>query len=202
MDITKQTKMELIFSTQNQNKAKEIQKLVPQDVVIKTLQDINCNDDIPETQNTLQGNALQKARYVHEKFGVNCFADDTGLEIESLNMEPGVYSARYAGPERSDDKNMDKVLSGLTASNNRKARFRTAVALIIDGEEHLFEGIVEGEIRTEKSGDQGFGYDPIFEPENAGKTFAEMSMEEKNSMSHRARAFAKMIDFLASYPKQ
>lgn len=202
MDITKQTKMELIFSTQNQNKAKEIQKLVPQGVVIKTLQDINCNDDIPETQNTLQGNALQKARYVNEKFGVNCFADDTGLEIESLNMEPGVYSARYAGPERSDDKNMDKVLSGLAASNNRKARFRTAVALIIDGEEHLFEGIVEGEIRTEKSGDQGFGYDPIFEPENAGKTFAEMSMEEKNSMSHRARAFAKMIDFLASYPKQ
>lgn len=202
MDITKQTKMELIFSTQNQNKAKEIQKLVPQGVVIKTLQDINCNDDIPETQNTLQGNALQKARYVNEKFGVNCFADDTGLEIESLNMEPGVYSARYAGPERSDDKNMDKVLSGLAASNNRKARFRTAVALIIDGEEHLFEGIVEGEIRTEKSGDQGFGYDPIFEPENTGKTFADMSMEEKNSMSHRARAFAKMIDFLASYPKQ
>ncbi|MDX1446247.1 non-canonical purine NTP diphosphatase [Lishizhenia sp.] len=191
--------MELIFSTQNQNKAKEIQKLVPSGITIKTLKDINCSDDIPETQNTLQGNALQKARYVHEKFGVNCFADDTGLEIEALNMEPGVYSARYAGAERSDDKNMQKVLDGLSDKENRSARFRTAVALIIDGEEHLFEGIVNGEIRTSKTGDQGFGYDPIFEPENAGKTFAEMTTEEKNSMSHRARAFAKMTDFLAKY---
>lgn len=191
--------MELIFSTQNQNKAKEIQKLVPSGITIKTLKDINCSDDIPETQNTLQGNALQKARYVHEKFGVNCFADDTGLEIEALNMEPGVYSARYAGAERSDDKNMQKVLDGLSDKENRSARFRTAVALIIDGEEHLFEGIVNGEIRTSKTGDQGFGYDPIFEPENAGKTFAEMTTEEKNSMSHRARAFAKMTHFLAKY---
>ncbi|SFT68627.1 XTP/dITP diphosphohydrolase [Lishizhenia tianjinensis] len=191
--------MELIFSTQNQNKANEIQKLVPEGITIKTLKDINCADDIPETQDTLQGNALQKARYVHEKFGVNCFADDTGLEIEALNMEPGVYSARYAGPERSDDNNMQKVLDLLADKSNRNARFRTAVALIINGEEHLFEGIVNGEIRTAKSGDQGFGYDPIFEPENAGKTFAEMSTEEKNSMSHRARAFAKMTDFLAKY---
>lgn len=191
--------MELIFSTQNQNKAKEIQKLVPQGIIVKTLKDINCSDDIPETSNTLDGNASLKANYVHNKFHVNCFADDTGLEIEALNMEPGVYSARYAGPERSDDKNMDLVLSKLEGNDNRKAQFRTAVSLIIDGKEHLFEGIVTGEIRKEKTGSEGFGYDPIFEPENSGKTFAEMSTEEKNKVSHRARAFSKMIDFLNQY---
>lgn len=191
--------MELIFSTQNQNKAKEIQKLVPQGIIVKTLKDINCSDDIPETSNTLDGNASLKANYVHNKFHVNCFADDTGLEIEALNMEPGVYSARYAGSERSDDKNMDLVLSKLEGNDNRKAQFRTAVSLIIDGKEHLFEGIVTGEIRKEKTGSEGFGYDPIFEPENSGKTFAEMSTEEKNKVSHRARAFSKMIDFLNQY---
>lgn len=191
--------MELIFSTQNQNKAKEIQNLVPQGIIVKTLQDINCSDDIPETSNTLDGNASLKANYVHNKFHVNCFADDTGLEIEALNLEPGVYSARYAGPERSDDKNMDLVLSKLEGNDNRKAQFRTAVSLIIDGKEHLFEGIVTGEIRKEKTGSEGFGYDPIFEPENSGKTFAEMSTEEKNKVSHRARAFSKMIDFLNQY---
>ena len=191
--------MELIFSTQNQNKAKEIQKLVPQGIIVKTLKDINCSDDIPETSNTLDGNASLKANYVHNKFHVNCFADDTGLEIEALNMEPGVYSARYAGLERSDDKNMDLVLSKLEGNDNRKAQFRTAVSLIIDGKEHLFEGIVTGEIRKEKTGSEGFGYDPIFEPENSGKTFAEMSTEEKNKVSHRARAFSKMIDFLNQY---
>lgn len=199
MAIIKTKRMELIFSTQNQNKAKEIQKLVPEGIIVKTLKDINCTDDIPETSATLDGNASLKANYVHTKFKVNCFADDTGLEIEALNMEPGVYSARFAGPEKSDDKNMELVLTKLDGITNRNAQFRTAVSLIINGEEHLFEGIVKGKIRKEKTGLEGFGYDPIFEPENCGKTFAEMTTDEKNKVSHRARAFAKMIDFLNQY---
>lgn len=188
-------KTTLIFATQNKNKAFEIQGLLPDHIIVKTLQDIGCDDDIPEEQPDLKGNALQKARYVYEKFNVNCFADDTGLEIEALNGEPGVYSARYAGPEKDSNKNMDLVLEKLEGESNRKAQFRTVVALILDGKEYVFEGKVTGEIRKEKSGAKGFGYDPIFEPENFGKTFAEMSLEEKNERSHRSRAIAALVDF-------
>ncbi|HZH87128.1 MAG TPA: non-canonical purine NTP diphosphatase [Brumimicrobium sp.] len=188
--------IELVFATQNKNKAYEIQGLLPAHIVVKTLQDIGCNDDIPEDQPDLARNALQKARYIYEKFNVNCFADDTGLEIEALNGEPGVYSARYAGSEKDSQKNMDLVLEKLNNQSNRKAQFRTAIALILDGKEHLFEGKVKGEIRKERSGEKGFGYDPIFEPENYGKTFAEMTLDEKNERSHRGRAIEKLAAFL------
>ena len=187
----------LVFATQNENKAREIQGLLPSSITVKTLQDINCDDDIPETQPDLAGNALQKARYVHQKFKVDCFADDTGLEIEALHGEPGVYSARYAGSERDSGKNMALVLEKMENNSNRKAQFKTVIALIIDGDEFLFEGIVKGEIRSSHSGTKGFGYDPIFEPENCGKTFAEMSLNEKNERSHRSRAIAKLAEFLA-----
>ena len=189
-------KIELVFATQNKNKAYEIQGLLPANTLVKTLQDIGCDDDIPEDQPDLAGNAMQKARYVYEKFNVNCFADDTGLEIEALNNEPGVYSARYAGPEKDSEKNMDLVLERLKDKSNRKAQFRTAIALILDGKEYLFEGKVIGEIRNERCGGKGFGYDPIFEPENYGKTFAEMSKEEKNERSHRGRAIEALGEFL------
>lgn len=191
--------MKLIFATQNKNKAKEIQSLMPQGIEILSLQDIGCDDDIPETAATLEGNAQLKARYIAEKYKVNVFADDTGLEIEALNNEPGVYSARYAGEQKNSEENMQLVLEKLAGNPNRVAQFRTAICLIIDGNEQLFEGIVKGEIRKEKSGNEGFGYDPIFEPENCGKTFAEMSMSEKNKRSHRGRAFQKMIQSIADY---
>src|SRR5690554_238040 len=189
-------KLELIFATQNKNKAYEIQGLLPEHVTVKSLIDIGCKDDIPEEQPDLAGNALQKARYIYDKFNVNCFADDTGLEISALNGEPGVYSSRYAGPENDSEKNIDLVLSKLANYIDRKAQFRTVIALILDGREYLFEGKVVGDIRTERNGSNGFGYDPIFEPENCGKTFAEMSKEEKNERSHRARAIAYLGEFL------
>lgn len=188
--------LELVFATQNKNKALEIQNLLPKKVRIKTLKEMNCFDDIPEDQPTLEGNALQKARYVFEKFGVNCFADDTGLEVEALNGAPGVYSARYAGEEKNENKNMELVLQNLKKSSNRKAQFRTVIALIVEGKEYVFEGVVKGEIRKEKSGSKGFGYDPIFEPEEYGKTFAEMSLNEKNERSHRGRAIKSLSSFL------
>src|SRR5690554_4008747 len=187
---------ELVFATQNQNKAKEIQGLLPSNFTVKTLKDIACTDDIPEEQPDLAGNALQKARYVYDKYNVDCFADDTGLEIDALDGEPGVFSARYAGSEKDSQKNMDLVLEKLNNQSNRKAQFRTAIALILDGKEHLFEGKVKGEIRKERSGEKGFGYDPIFEPENYGKTFAEMTLDEKNERSHRGRAIEKLAAFL------
>lgn len=189
--------MKLVFATQNENKVAEIQKLMPKNIEVLSLKDIDCSDDIPENEPTLEGNALVKARHIAKKYKVNCFSDDTGLEIEALNGEPGVKSARYAGEEKDSNQNMDLVLQKLKGSPNRTAQFRTAIALIIDGKETVFEGIVSGEIRTEKKGKQGFGYDPIFEPENTGKTFAEMSTTEKNTMSHRGRAIKKMVDFLA-----
>ncbi|PKR79737.1 non-canonical purine NTP pyrophosphatase [Brumimicrobium salinarum] len=189
-------KRSLVFATQNQNKAKEIQGLLPDYVQVKTLKDIQCTDDIPETQPDLAGNALQKARYIYDKYNVDCFADDTGLEIDALNGEPGIYSARYAGPEKDSEQNMDLVLKKLSQYTDRKAQFRTVIALILDGKEYLFEGIVIGEIRKERCGMEGFGYDPIFEPENYGKTFAEMSLSEKNQRSHRSRAIEKLKDFL------
>ena len=191
--------MKLVFATSNQNKAKEIQQLVPDFIQIITLNDINQVEEIPETSDTIEGNATQKMEYIVANFGIDCFADDTGLEIESLNGEPGVYSARYAGEEKNADNNMNLVLIKMQGVSNRKARFKTVISLSLNGENYLFEGIVNGEIRNEKVGDAGFGYDPIFEPEKAGKTFAEMNTVEKNQMSHRARAFKKMVDFLAEY---
>lgn len=188
--------MKLIFATHNHNKAKEIQSLVPSGIQILTLDDIECRTEIPETSPTLEGNANQKMQFIIDHYNVNCFADDTGLEIEALNGEPGVYSARYAGEMKDPNLNMDLVLSKLNGIENRSARFRTVIALYLNGKKYQFEGIVNGRITLSKSGKDGFGYDPIFEPENCGKTFAEMDLSEKNLVSHRARAFTKMIEFL------
>lgn len=188
--------LRLVFATHNTNKAREIQTLMPQGVHILSLDDIGCEEDIPETGSTLEENALLKARYVWGKFGISCFADDTGLEVDALNGEPGVYSARFAGEAKDADANMDLLLNKLGENTNRTARFKTAMALILHGEEHVFDGIVEGQITHERRGTEGFGYDPIFEPEGKERTFAQMSLEEKNSMSHRARALEKMIHFI------
>lgn len=187
--------MEIVFATQNQNKVREIQDLMPEGIIVKSLLDMGVQEEIPENADTLEGNAREKAMYVAQHYGVNCFADDTGLEIESLNGEPGVYSARYAGPEKNADQNMNKVLSKLTDQTNRKAKFRTVISLILEGEEHQFEGEVMGEITTEKSGDEGFGYDPIFLPKGYDKTFAQMDLATKNQISHRAKAVQKLIQF-------
>ena len=189
--------MELIFATQNRNKAKEIQALLPDHIAVKTLGEIGCHDDIPETAATLEGNAQLKAAYVHEHFKVNCFADDTGLEIEVLNNAPGVYSARYAGEQKDANDNMDLVLAHLKGQTNRKARFRTVITLILDGKTYDFEGIAEGSICEEKSGAAGFGYDPVFKPTGYAQTFSEMSLDEKNKISHRGIAVRKLIDFLS-----
>jgi XTP/dITP diphosphohydrolase len=190
--------MKLVFATHNANKAKEIQSLLPENFQILTLSDINCHEEIPETAETLEGNSLLKAKFVSDHFNLNCFADDTGLEIEALNGRPGVYSARYAGEEKSAEANMNLVLSELEKENNRKAQFRTVITLILNDKTHIFEGIVRGEMSTEKRGSDGFGYDPIFIPEGQRKTFAEMTLAEKNQQSHRARAFEKMVTFLHS----
>lgn len=189
--------MKIIFASNNKNKVQEIQNQVPKSIQIVTLEEIGCTEDIAETGTTLEENAIIKANYVTEKYGLPCFADDTGLEIDALNGEPGVYSARYAGEEKNADKNMDLVLEKLGTSINRKAQFKTVIALNINNEQHLFAGVVEGEIRKEKTGTNGFGYDPIFEPENLSKTFAEMTMEEKNKLSHRGRAINQLIEFLS-----
>jgi len=186
----------LIFATGNPNKIKEVHQLLNGAFEIKGLRDIGCPEDLPETSPTIEGNALQKARYVHEHFGADCFSEDTGLEIDALNGEPGVLSARYAGEAKDPAANMDLVLRKLKGVENRKARFRTVVALILDGREHTFEGIAEGEIRTEKSGSGGFGYDPIFQPDGYGVTFAEMDSGSKNTISHRGKAVRSLIDFL------
>ncbi len=188
--------MKILFATSNQNKAKEIAALLPESYELLTLNDINVTEDIPETQDTLEGNAKQKSEFILTNFQLDCFADDTGLEIPTLNNEPGVLSARYAGEQRDSEANMQLVLDRLQGKENRSARFKTVISLELNGKQHLFAGIVNGEIRSGKSGDGGFGYDPIFEPENCGKTFGEMAMEEKNRYSHRARAFAKMITYL------
>jgi len=188
--------MKIIFASNNKNKVQEIQNQVPKSIQIVTLDEIGCTEDIAETGNTLEENAIIKANYITEKYGLSCFADDTGLEIDELKGEPGVYSARYAGEDKNADKNMDLVLEKLSDSTNRKAQFKTVIALNINNEQHLFTGIVVGDIRNEKIGTNGFGYDPIFEPENLGKTFAEMSLEEKNKLSHRGRAVEQLVNFL------
>ena len=189
--------MHIIFATQNQNKVFEIQNQVGKEHAIESLLDLNYLDELEETQETLEGNALQKARFVYQKFGKACFSDDTGLEVEVINGEPGVYSARYGGPEKSFEKNMDLVLSKLEGIDNRKAQFRTAIAFIDErGKEHLFEGICKGEILKEKIGDGGFGYDPIFRPDGFQETFAQLSLEIKNKISHRGLAVSKLVEFL------
>ncbi len=188
--------MKLLFATSNLNKALEIQALLPNGTELLTLHDIELTEEIPETSPTLEGNALLKADYVTSNFNLDCFADDTGLEVECLSNEPGVRSARYAGEHRSDQDNINLVLSRMREEENRNARFRTVIALNLKGKTHVFEGIVNGIIRRNPTGKNGFGYDPIFEPENTGKTFAQMTVEEKNQYSHRARAFAQMFDFL------
>ena len=190
--------MKLVFATNNSNKIKEIKSLLNDSVNLLSLEDINCKEDIPETSDTIAGNALQKAKYVYDNYGYNCFADDTGLEIETLNGEPGIYSARYAGPQRDAHDNMNKALKNLENKPNRNAHFKTVIALIIDGKETLLEGIAKGEITTEKSGLEGFGYDPIFKPENHNITFSEMSLEEKNKISHRGKATNKLIEHLSN----
>ncbi|MDA6070584.1 non-canonical purine NTP diphosphatase [Flavobacterium sp. AC] len=188
--------MQLVFASNNLNKIKEIQSILKGSIQLLSLEDIGCNEDIPETADTIEGNAILKANYVTEKFGYDCFADDTGLEVKALNGEPGVYSARYAGEQRDSDDNMDKLLNSLSNKEDRSAQFKTVIALNIKGEQHLFTGIAKGHIVLEKKGDKGFGYDPIFKPENYDETFAEISSEIKNKISHRAKATNQLIDFL------
>ncbi|MBO4530272.1 MAG: non-canonical purine NTP diphosphatase [Paludibacteraceae bacterium] len=187
---------DLVLATNNPHKVDEIKSKLGNSLSIKTLNELGFYDDIPETAGTLQGNASQKAHFLYDKFGCNCFADDTGLEVVALNGEPGVYSARYAGVDKDSEANMQKLLQNLSGKENRKARFRTVISLIWEGEEHFFEGIVEGTILTEKHGSEGFGYDPIFRPNGYSKSFAELSMEEKNSISHRGKAVEKLLQFL------
>ena len=187
---------ELIFATNNQHKLTEIQSIIGDSFVLKSLQQIGCTEDIPETAPTLEGNALLKARYVYDQYGKNCFADDTGLEVEALDGRPGVYSARYATDGHDFEANIDKILLELSGVKNRKARFRTVIALILDGSVSYFEGIVNGEIISERKGVKGFGYDPVFLPDGFTDTFAEMPLDEKNKISHRARAVNKLVEFL------
>lgn len=189
---------QLVFATNNQHKLEEVSAKIKGRFELLSLEDIGCTDDIEETGTTFSKNASIKSRYIYQKYQLNCFGDDSGLEIDALNSEPGVYSARYAGEHGNHAANISKVLQNLHDEKNRKARFRTVISLIWNGEEHFFDGTVEGNIRTELSGTEGFGYDPIFEPEGYNITFAEMSMEQKNNISHRARAMDKLIDFLST----
>lgn len=189
--------MKLIFATHNHNKAREIQGIMPEGIELLTLDEIQCDEEIPETAATLEGNAKLKAAYIAQQFDMECFADDTGLEVAALHGEPGVHSARYAGQSRDPEANMHLLLEKLATKGDRSAQFRTVIALYWNKEYHYFEGIVKGKILQEKKGNNGFGYDPIFEPENCGKSFAEMTLEEKNKYSHRSRALDKMIAFLS-----
>jgi XTP/dITP diphosphohydrolase len=189
-------RMALVFATNNRHKLEELQAILGNNFGLLSLNDIGCTDDIPEDEPTLEGNASQKSFYVYSKFGSNCFADDTGLEIEALGGEPGVYSARYAGDEKSAEANIEKVLNKMAKIKNRKARFRTVISLVIDGIEKQFEGIVDGEILTEKKGRSGFGYDPIFQPSGFSQSFAEMELADKNKISHRGRAVEKLVNYL------
>ena len=189
-------KKKFVFATNNAHKLEEVSAILKDKVELLSMKDINCTVDIPETADTLEGNALIKARFIFENYHSNCFADDTGLEVEALDGAPGVYSARYAGDAHNSEANMKKLLHDLEGAENRKAQFRTVFALIIDGKEHLFEGIVKGEIIRHRRGNSGFGYDPIFVPEGYTQTFAEMGNELKNKISHRALATNKLCKFL------
>jgi XTP/dITP diphosphohydrolase len=187
--------MELVFASNNAHKTDEIRAIAGDCFILKDLNDMGCNDDIPETGHTFEENAGQKSRYIYERYHANCFGDDSGLEVDALNGEPGVYSARYSG-SRDPEKNIQLLLEKLGENPDRRARFRTVISLILDGREYLFEGSVEGYITWERSGTGGFGYDPVFKPEDYKATFAEMDPAEKNSISHRAIAVNKMLDFL------
>ena len=187
--------IKIVFATNNKNKIKEVQKLLPTNIKLIGLKDIGCKDDIPETQHTIKENSIQKVNYINSKYNLDCFADDTGLEISALNGDPGVFSARYAGSERNSKKNIEKVLKNLNNIKNRNARFKTVIALSYKGEILTFEGVCEGVISNEIQGDGGFGYDPIFKPNGINKTFAELSFDEKNKISHRAIAIKKLIDY-------
>jgi len=188
--------MKLIFATHNQHKLQEIKLLLPKSIDLVSLADVNFKDDIAETANTLKDNALLKARYIYKKFNLNCFADDSGLEVEALNGAPGVYSARYAGLQKNDADNNQKLLLELKDKAKRNACFKTVIALIVDGKEYTFDGIIEGKILAEMQGKQGFGYDPLFKPNGYKQTFAQMNTEEKSKISHRGLAVNKLVDFL------
>ncbi|MDP3944476.1 MAG: non-canonical purine NTP diphosphatase [Lutibacter sp.] len=188
-------KLKLVFATNNKHKLEEVQAMLTNFEIV-SLADIHCFEDIPETADTLEGNAILKANFITEKFGLDCFADDTGLEVAALNNEPGVYSARYAGENNNAEANMNKLLKNLENNPNRKAQFKTAIALNIQGKQFIFEGICEGTILTEKRGTSGFGYDPIFMPDGFNTSFAEMNMNEKGNISHRGKAIEKLITFL------
>ncbi len=191
--------MKICFATNNPKKLEEVKAALGQEFDIVSLKEIGCEEELPETGETLEHNAFEKARYVYENYQVSCFADDTGLEVEALNGAPGVYSGRYAGEPRSDARNVDLLLENLKDQENRKAQFKTVIALILSGREHKFEGIAKGEIILEKTGKGGFGYDPIFLPEGRNRTFAELSMEEKNAISHRGKAVRKLLAYLNSF---
>jgi len=188
--------MHIVFATNNLNKLKEVQSLVPEHIKLISLKDIGCFEDVPETQETIEGNAIQKANYVKEHYGYDCFADDTGLEVSALNGEPGVYSARYAGLQRNANDNMDKLLKALQQKNDRSAQFKTVIALLLDGKLHTFTGICKGSITTKKQGKKGFGYDPIFKAKGHQQTFAEISLDEKNKIGHRGKAITNLCEFL------
>jgi XTP/dITP diphosphohydrolase len=190
----------LTIATNNQHKLEEIQAMLNKGIVLRTLKDIGCYEELAEDQDTIEGNSFQKADYVHRNYHVNCFADDTGLEVEALNGAPGVISAMYAGPQRSADDNINLLLKNLEGKSNRRARFRTIITLILGEQTHIFEGIVNGSILTSRRGNDGFGYDPVFLPDNFPKTLAEMSMDEKNQISHRANAVRKLANFLNTLP--
>jgi XTP/dITP diphosphohydrolase len=188
-------KLKLVFATNNKHKLKEVQTMLTNFEIV-SLAEINCFEDIPETADTLEGNAILKANFITEKYGLDCFADDTGLEVEALNNEPGVYSARYAGEENNAEANMNKLLNNLENNPNRRAQFKTAIALNIQGKQFIFEGVCKGTILTEKRGESGFGYDPIFMPDCFNRSFAEMNMTKKSSISHRGKAIEKLVTFL------
>jgi XTP/dITP diphosphohydrolase len=190
--------MELVFASNNKNKILEIQAMLPVGIKILGLADIGCHEDIPETAHTIEGNAILKADYVTKKYGYNCFADDTGLEVEALNGAPGVYSARYAGEQKNADDNIEKLLSELSGNARRNAQFKTVIALNLDGNQYLFTGIAKGEITSEKIGHNGFGYDPVFQPDGFSRTFAQFTLEEKAAASHRGKAVTQLIGFLSN----
>ena len=191
------TKIDLLFATSNKNKVIEIKKVLPKEFNIKSLDDIGFCEEVPENENTIEGNAIFKANYIYKKYNLNVFADDTGLEVDSLNGKPGVHSARYAGISKNSADNINKLLKKLKNKKNRKARFKTIIALILNSKIHTFEGVVEGIITKKPKGDNGFGYDPVFIPRGYTKTFGELSIEEKNSISHRSLAMNKLIDFIS-----
>tara|TARA_R110001583_G_scaffold16871_5_gene68931 strand:+ start:1758 stop:2351 length:594 start_codon:yes stop_codon:yes gene_type:complete len=190
--------MKLVFATHNQNKVREVQALLPTTITLLSLTDIGCDEEIPETGKTLEANAILKADFVTNKYGYPCFADDTGLLVNSLDGAPGVYSARYAGEQKNSDDNMDKLLTELKSKKDRTARFETIIALNLENKQHIFKGVVEGEISIDKKGKKGFGYDPIFKPDTHENTFAELPLEVKNKISHRGKAIQHLLTYLKS----